>query len=165
MKHKAGILSDTHISRANLHFTQAVKNCFSDCDIIIHAGDLTNISILNTFQDKTIYSVHGNMCDPLTHQQLSESLSFHIGKFSFRLTHGAQLGHDIETRFFELYPETDCLIYGHTHRAVCNKFGNTLIINPGSFCSTGRFGATGTYAILDIDKHLHCTIHNLTNLI
>jgi predicted phosphodiesterase len=63
---------------------------------------------------------------------------------------------------FTLFPEADCIVYGHTHRAVCHTVGTTLVINPGSFQSTGHYGAQGTYALLKItDNGLHGAIHEL----
>ena len=52
-----------------------------------------------------------------------------------------------------LFPNVDCIVYGHTHIAVNHRFGKTLFVNPGSFQSTGRYGASGSYAILNIDKN------------
>jgi hypothetical protein len=158
---KTGILSDTHLSRLNTTFLATVALCFSDCDIIIHAGDLTNIALLDAFHDKTVYCVHGNMCDSNTRYALPEKSSFSIGNFSFGLVHGSGLGYDIENGLLGLFPEANCLIYGHTHKAVIHRIGSTLIINPGSFQGTGRYGALGTYALLEVGEKLSCSIHEV----
>ena len=52
------------------------------------------------------------------------------------------------------FPEADCVIYGHTHRPVCRSVAGKLIINPGTFRDTGRFGAKGTYAKVEIGDTL-----------
>lgn len=49
----------------------------------------------------------------------------------------------------------------HTHRPVCHRLGGALIINPGSFRSTGSCGAPGTYAILEADRSLSARIHEV----
>ena len=161
---KVGILSDTHLSRINTHFLKKAELCFADCEIIIHAGDLTNIAVLEAFQDKTVYSVHGNMCDNSAYHSLPAKTSFKIGDFVFGLTHGARLGYDIENRLLDLFPEAQCLIYGHTHRPACTRIGSTLIVNPGSFQDTGRFGSPGTYALLEVGEKLSCTIHEVPHI-
>ncbi|MCI5149020.1 MAG: hypothetical protein D3916_06485 [Candidatus Electrothrix sp. MAN1_4] len=73
---KAGILSDTHLTRPDRDFITATQQCFADCEVIIHAGDLTNISILDIFSDKTVYVVHGNCCGKTSHTAYLESGAF-----------------------------------------------------------------------------------------
>lgn len=158
---RAGVLSDTHLLQPDETFIDLIRECFSSCSIIIHAGDITDLSVLQALEDKTIYAVHGNMCNNELHNKLPTATTFPLGTFTVGLTHGAQLGFDIESRLWEIFPETDCMIYGHTHRPVCHRIGNTLILNPGSFQSTGRYGAPGTYAIIEADKSLDAQIYQL----
>ncbi|PIE57398.1 MAG: YfcE family phosphodiesterase [Desulfobulbus propionicus] len=155
MKQRLGILSDTHLTQVDSLFKKKIRHCFDDCQVIIHAGDLTAPSLLEALSHKTLYAVHGNMCNQDLHGQLPRQRSFTLGGFSFGLIHGDGLGHDIESRLWDIFPEADCVIYGHTHRAVCHTVAGRLIINPGSFRDTGRFGAPGTYAVVDIDEALH----------
>ncbi|NOQ45506.1 MAG: YfcE family phosphodiesterase [Desulfobulbaceae bacterium] len=155
---KAGVLSDTHLIQPDHQFRLAVKRCFADCRVIIHAGDLTDLAVLEVFTDKIIHAVHGNMCHTNACRQLPTQKTFQLGDFSIGLTHGAGLGYDIESALRDLFPDVDCMIYGHTHQAVCRNQGNVLIVNPGSFQSTGRFGAHGTYGVLEAGDSLHAQI-------
>ncbi len=161
---KAGILSDTHLSRADDVFRQQVELCFADCEVIIHAGDLTDISVLDAFNGRKVYAVHGNLCDASASLALPGEESFELERMTIGLTHGDQLGRDIEDAILTLFPEADCIIYGHTHRPVCHRYGGILVINPGSFRGTGRFGAPGTYAVLEIDDRLRGSIHEIPRL-
>jgi putative phosphoesterase len=161
---RAGILSDTHLLGLNDNFIQLVKHCFTGCDTIIHAGDLTDISLLNAFQDKTVYAVHGNMCTATAYSSLPARRSFQLEGFNIGLTHGAGLGHDIESALWDLFPDADCMIYGHTHRPACHRIADRLIINPGSFQATGRYGAAGTYAILEVGDNLQAAIHEVPRI-
>ncbi|MBW1750906.1 MAG: metallophosphoesterase family protein [Deltaproteobacteria bacterium] len=161
---RAGILSDTHLMGLNKDFQKLVQHCFAGCDTIIHAGDLTDISLLDAFHDKTVFAVHGNMCNGNAYSSLPSRLSFQLGKFSIGLTHGAGLGHDIESALWSLFPDVHCMIYGHTHQAVCHQVGDRLIINPGSFRATGRYGAPGTYALLEVGNVLQATINEVPQL-
>ena len=161
---RAGILSDTHLLGLNANFTALVQDCFADCDIIIHAGDLTDISLLSAFHGKTVHAVHGNMCGSSAYTALPERLSFKLGDFTFGLTHGAGLGHDIESALWDVFPEADCVIYGHTHQPACHRVADRLIINPGSFQATGRYGAPGTYALLEVSDTLQANILEVPQL-
>ena len=70
-------------------------------------------------------------------------------------------GGDIELQLWGLFPEADCMIYGHTHRPVCHRQGGVLFINPGIFRATGPYGAPGTYAILEAGNELRAAIHQV----
>lgn len=157
-----GILSDTHRSRIDDEFRAQVEYAFSSCTVIVHAGDLTSSSILEAFGDRPIYAVHGNMCGRDTHAALPQSVSFSIAGHRIGLTHGDRAGYDIETGLIALFPDADCIIYGHTHRPNVQRFSSVLMINPGTFRSTGRLGSPGTYAILTADSQgLSAEIHTL----
>ena len=159
---KAGIISDTHLVRPDDAFIRLVNHCFDDCNVIIHAGDLTNSSVLEIFSEKKVYAVHGNMCDASAYRTLPRETSFSLGRYTIGLTHGAHLGGDIELQLWNLFPEVDCMIYGHTHRAICHRQGDVLIVNPGSFRGTGKYGAPGTYAIMEVGKEkLQATLHDV----
>ena len=150
---RIGILSDTHISRPSPLFIDQTRQAFHDCSIILHAGDLTDISILDVFFNKDIHAVHGNMYELSACQSLPTEKIITIDGYSIGLCHGAGARHNIEERMWNLFPTADCIVYGHTHSAVNHLLGKTLFINPGSFSGTGRYGAPGSYAILTIDKN------------
>ena len=57
-----GILSDTHLNSCTDSFRRQVNTVYAECSIILHAGDLPNISILEAFSGKEVHAVHGNMC-------------------------------------------------------------------------------------------------------
>ena len=158
---KVGILSDTHCHKPDPDFLAATQKCFADCEIIVHAGDLTDISVLEAFAPKTVYGVHGNMCSASSRRQLPAHRTFEIAGFTFGLAHGNGLGQDIENRLISLFPEADCLVYGHTHRPVCKQVGKIMIINPGTFRSSGRYGAPGTYAIVEVADTLKANIYEV----
>lgn len=149
---RIGILSDTHINRLSPWFTQQVQLAFEDCSMILHAGDLTDISILDAFEGKEIHAVHGNMCDISSYRNLPNNKIIEIEGYSIGLCHGAGARHNIEDRMWDLFPTVDCIVYGHTHIAANHCVSKTLFINPGSFAATGRYGAPGSYAILNITE-------------
>jgi putative phosphoesterase len=157
-----GILSDTHLQNSDELFRNHCALAFNGCDIIIHAGDLTDMSLFSAFAGKIVHAVHGNMCNPATQQCLPERKKIVINGFSFGICHGAGSRYNIEERMLGLFPDTDCIIYGHTHQPVCHTVGKTLVMNPGSFRATGKYGAPGTYGLLRVHRNgLKGTIHEL----
>lgn len=161
---RAGILSDTHLVRPDSRFKKQVRHCFQGCDVIIHAGDMTSPSVLDIFQGIQVVAVHGNMCAEQTRIRYPSRQLFTLGQFTIGLTHGAGLGLDIENALFDIFPEADCMIYGHTHRASIQRYAEILMVNPGSFQATGRYGAPGTYAILEAGDTLQASIHQIPQL-
>lgn len=160
---KIGILSDTHLSSITSQFQDLARLAFSDCEMMIHAGDITNPAILDTFAGKTMHAVHGNMCNSTSQLHLPQKKLIHVGSFTIGLCHGTGLRHNIEDRMWALFPEADCIIYGHTHQPVCQKKGGILFINPGSFQYNGPFGAPASYALLQInDNSLNANLHTIS---
>lgn len=160
---RVGILSDTHLMRPSSWFQRQAELAFQDCSVILHAGDLTDISILDVFKNKKIHAVHGNMCDISSHQTLPTNQLITIDGYTIGLCHGAGARHNIEDRMWDLFPTADCIVYGHTHMPVNHQLAKTLFINPGSFANTGRYGDLGSYAILDIGQNgLKATLHQLS---
>ncbi len=163
---RVGILSDTHLNAPLPLFATQARKVFQDCSVILHAGDLSDISVLDVFQDHELHAVHGNMCSFATQQQLPTDKVIKLGGYSIGLCHGAGGSrHTIEERMWDLFPTADCIVYGHTHIPVCHTFAKTLFVNPGSFTGTGRYGSPGTYAILSIDSNgISGSLHQLEEI-
>lgn len=147
---KIGVLSDTHISSPTASFLHQTARCFADCQVIFHAGDLTDISVLTAFKDKDIYAVHGNMCQPSSRRHLPAQTVIELGGFRFGLTHGMRYRQNVEENLINDFAEVDCIVSGHTHIPACHRLFNILFMNPGSFTGTGYYGSQGTYGILEV---------------
>jgi uncharacterized protein len=147
-----GVLSDTHLAGITREYLEQAQNCFRNTDIILHTGDLVDISVLAVFGKKEVHAVHGNMCHPSSHNQLPREKIIEINGFKIALTHGYPFRQQVEDQLIKIFPEVDCIISGHTHTPVCHLMYETLFVNPGSFTGTGRYGAPGTYGLLTLDK-------------
>ena len=151
-----GVLSDTHLIQADKWFYAKAQQCFADTDIIMHAGDLTSLSVLEPFAGKTIHAVHGNMCSPKTRDTLPASKIITLENFRLALVHGAGYMPNIADRLYDAFAPIDCIVYGHTHKPVCQRYGPTLMVNPGSFT------VTGTYAIITVaQESMEARIHTI----
>ncbi len=161
-RYTIGILSDSHRDHPDHTFRQQCATAFSTCQLIFHAGDLTDLSILTVFSGQELHAVHGNSCNKATRTLLPEKKSLLLGGWKIGLSHGTGSRHDIEERMLAVFPGYACIIFGHSHLPLCHRIGDTLLINPGSFRGTGKFGAPGTYAILRIEPTgLTAAIHSL----
>lgn len=158
---KIGILSDTHLSLPTETFKKIAEACFHDADMIFHAGDLTDPAILTAFSGKEVHAVHGNMCSAAACQLLPTHKTIQVGGFTIGLIHRAGNSYDFEERLLDIFPEADCIVYGHTHKSVCHRLGGVLYLNPGSFTGTGSYGAGGTFAILEVGETLQAQIYQI----
>ncbi len=163
---RVGILSDTHLYQDSALFKEQVAQAFEHCSVILHAGDLCHLALLEILADqgrREVHAVHGNMCLFECQQVLPSSKLITLANTKIGLCHGAGGPRStIEERVWQLFPQADCIVYGHSHQATCHRSGGVLFINPGSFLSTGPYGDPGSYAILTIDKQgLHGALYHL----
>ncbi len=158
---RIGILSDTHLYQPSGVFCQQVEECFRDTSIILHAGDLTDLSVLKAFQGWQYHAVHGNMCHGHARETLPAKKVVEVGGFRIGLTHGMGARINVEDHLIDQFDEVDCIVSGHTHRPHCHWMYDVLFVNPGSFVGTGPYGSAGTYAILEVGQTLSASIHQV----
>ncbi len=162
---KIGILSDTHLIKINDHFQKLIDTCFADVSIILHAGDLTDLSVLSAFKGKEVHAVHGNMCHSAVLKSLPTKKIIEVNGVRIGLMHGMDYRHDVEDYLIREFDDVDCIVSGHTHRPVCHVLYDILFINPGSFMGSGSYGAPGTYALLEIGDGLKRNIFEVPRLV
>lgn len=157
---KIGVISDTHLTDYDEKMRRRVSDHFGDVDMILHAGDLVDLRVLEIFQGKEIRAVSGNMDNIYVKEKFPEHLLFEIKGFKFLLIHGWGSPSGIEEKISAGFPNVDCIVYGHTHKPANHKKGNILFFNPGS--AVDRYiGSSRTIGILEIDKDIEGRIINL----
>jgi len=157
---KIGVVSDTHLSGYDEKFKKIVAEHFSDVDVVVHAGDLVDLRVLDIFEGKEIKAVRGNMDYPSVKEKLPDQILFEINGFKLGLIHGWGPPWGIEEKILAKTGPLDCIIYGHTHKAVCRRNNGVLFFNPGS-PTDRRFSLHKSIGILEIDKRIEGRIINL----
>ena len=152
-KVKIGVISDTHLDDYDEKLKKSVEEHFNDADIILHAGDMVGLSVLEIFGNKEIKAVCGNMDHSSIKEKFPERLLFEINGFKFLLTHGWGSASGIEERISSGLKDIDCVVYGHTHQPANHRKDNTLFFNPGSAVDR-YFNSSKTIGILEIDKDI-----------
>ena len=76
-----------------------------------------------------VQAVCGNV-DPID-GRLPDELALVAGGLSIHVSHGHELGSPTPARLLSSY-SADILIYGHTHKALVERDGLRLVINPGA---------------------------------
>ena len=144
---RLGVISDTHNQ-----LNEGIVGALKDCDAIVHAGDIGDASVLKNLQAYSphIFPVRGNndMEDRWPNEDLPELANIpehcelHFQDQIIGLIHGHQYDH-VRKRHDKLrghFPNADIIIYGHSHRLVCDQEHKPWVINPGAGGYTRNFG-------------------------
>jgi hypothetical protein len=150
---KIGVLSDTHISGFDKNLKAIIDEHFSDVDLIFHAGDLVDLSVLDLFDNKEIKAVCGNMDNQRARQELPEQLLMDINGFKFGLIHGWGAPEGIERKLAGKLGRVDCIVFGHTHYPVNKKIDGIYFFNPGSAVDK-RFAKNKSIGILEVGSEI-----------
>ncbi|MDO9529200.1 MAG: metallophosphoesterase family protein [Syntrophales bacterium] len=150
---KIGVISDTHLKSYDDRLGIIMEDYFGDVGLILHAGDLVDISILDAFDGKEVKAVCGNMDPPEVKKLLPDKLVLDLNGYKVGLIHGWGIPFGIEKKLRKKFGDIDCLVYGHTHRAVNMVKDNVLFFNPGSAIDK-RFSENNTIGILEISDKI-----------
>src|SRR4030042_139006 len=114
-KIKIGVISDTHLTGYDDKLKKMLAEHFRDANLILHAGDLVDLCVLNIFEGKEVKAVCGNMDNQSAKEKLPEQLIFEIKGFKFGLMHGWGSPLGMEEKILVKLGDVDCVIYGHKH--------------------------------------------------
>ena len=146
---KIGVLSDTHLTRIPDVLGEQLSYHFHDADMIIHAGDVVEMEVLDFFSDKQVRMVAGNMDSWTIKQSAPSKMIIPVSDYKIGLIHGWGAPKGIENRIIEEFQGIDVLVYGHTHNATSFIKDGVLFFNPGS-ATDSRFSPINTIGILEI---------------
>lgn len=135
---RIAIISDTH----NL-LRPEVAELVKTCGCVLHGGDISDLRTLDILKKLApVYAVKGNNDKGDWADRLPGSRRITVRGVRFFLVHNQkELPEGLSKR------NTDVIIFGHSHKYVCEEKGGILWLNPGS-CGKRRFGLPITMAVL-----------------
>lgn len=153
---RIAVLADTHIPASSSRLPDSLIKQIKGVDLIVHAGDLTELSVLEELNKiaKT-EAVSGNMDSHRVRRALPDKKILELSKFRIGLIHGWGPPNNVINYIRADFSgeRLDCIIYGHTHRPSIDDIDNTIYFNPGS--PTDRiFAPYNSFGILEIDDKL-----------
>ncbi len=148
---KIGVISDTHIPINCENIPDKIREFFNGVDMIIHAGDLTELCVLEQLAKITpkVIAVYGNMDSRQTHGKLPQKKIIKAGKFKIGLIHGWGSPKDLVARVADEFKNVDVIIFGHSHKPLNEIKNGVLFFNPGSATDT-VFSEKRTIGILEV---------------
>lgn len=159
-KVKIGVLSDTHVHGFDPNLKRIIDENFSGVDLIFHAGDLVDLSVLQLFGSKEVKAVCGNMDGLQVREALPEQAIIDIGGFRIALIHGWGSPSGLEAKLARRLGKADCIVFGHTHYPVNKKIDGIYFFNPGSAMDR-RFARHRSIGILEVGSDINGSIINL----
>ena len=141
-----GLISDTHgLLRPE------VFAALEGVSEILHAGDVGANDLLVELETiAPTRAVYGNTDEP-GRSDLRQRLELMIGGIRVLVTHGHELGVPTPEKLVEAYPTAEVIVYGHTHKPMLTRVGDTLVVNPGA-AGPRRFELSPTVARLSIAR-------------
>ena len=154
-----GLVSDTHVRvpgyRASLgqlvasQLPPQVKEAFQGVDLILHAGDIYTLPILDELETVAPVVATEGDDDPFevaNDRRVKQEQTITVEGVTIWLSHYG---------LWPEYPERkppDVTVYGHTHRSALENNGGILRINPGSPTFPYYKHQLGTVGLLSINS-------------
>jgi len=158
---KVGIISDTHVPGAAVSLPPKVFDIFTGVDLILHAGDIVESSVLDELAAiAPVEAVAGNMDGLELQVRLPAKKVLTLGGFSIGLTHG-KYRIDIQKEMVRKdFGKVDLIVYGHSHMPFWGEIDGVWFLNPGS-PTDKRYAPYNSVALLTVGDALSAEIIRL----
>lgn len=132
MIHKIGVISDTHIP----HFKkipEAIWGHFAEVELIIHAGDLSVLSIIDELETiAPVVAVQGNIEQEEVMLKLPIKREVVVGHCRIGIVHILGESSNRVKLARQEFPDARVVVYGHSHIPYNQEHDGQLLFNPGS---------------------------------
>jgi putative phosphoesterase len=159
------LISDTHLPKRARDLPAQVWDAVDRADVVVHAGDWVDVATLDALESRAarLVACWGNNDGDELRARLPERADVTLAGVRFTVIHetGASGGRD--ARMSQLYPDTDVLIFGHSHIPWDTTSPTGLrLLNPGSPTDRRR-QPFGTYMTVSVDAGVlgEVTLHRV----
>ncbi len=128
-------ISDTHVPRRARELPDEVWREVEEADVVVHTGDWVTEPLLDhlTATARRLIAVYGNNDGPELRRRLPEVARADLDGLSVAVVHETGPVRGRESRCDEWFPDTDVLVFGHSHIPWDSVTPNGLrLLNPGS---------------------------------
>lgn len=129
------LIADTHVPKRARDLPPQVWDAVDAADVVVHAGDWVEPGLLDALEARArrLVACWGNNDGDELRRRLPERADVELGGLRFTVTHetGGTAGR--EARMAKAYPDTDVLVFGHSHIPWHTTAETGLrLLNPGS---------------------------------
>ncbi|MDQ0905652.1 putative phosphoesterase [Streptomyces canus] len=129
------LMSDTHLPKRAKQLPAPLLAELPHADVVFHAGDWVDTATLDLLENRSarLVGVHGNNDGPELRARLPEVAYAELGGLRFAVVHETGAAQGREARCAARYPDTDVLVFGHSHIPWdTTARGGLRLLNPGS---------------------------------
>ncbi|PVW02696.1 YfcE family phosphodiesterase [Microbacterium sp. Gd 4-13] len=127
------LISDTHIPGRARVLPEAVVRAADEADLIVHAGDWVSEGVLDELRRHgEVLGVWGNNDGADLRARLPEIARREIEGVRFAVIHETGDAKTRERRMPVAFPDTDVLVFGHSHIPWDTSGEGLRLLNPGS---------------------------------
>jgi putative phosphoesterase len=129
------LISDTHIPPRARDLPAPLWAAIETADVVVHAGDWVDVEVLERLEQRSarLIGCWGNNDGPELRSRLPERADATLAGVRFTVVHETGAATGREARAARAYPDTDVLVFGHSHIPWDTTAPNGLrLLNPGS---------------------------------
>jgi uncharacterized protein len=128
------VISDTHMPRGGRRLPQRCVELLHGSDLILHAGDLVQVSVLRELEAYgRCVAIHGNVDDVEVRALLPARTQVKVAGVALAMIHDAGPAPGRLERLRARFPGADAVIFGHSHLPLHERASDGFqIFNPGS---------------------------------
>lgn len=129
-----GVIADTHIPAKADKLSEEIFQHFKEVDLILHAGDLTTLSVIDELKKiAPVCAVYGNMDKGKIRKNLKRKEVIKVGKFKIGLIHTLGIVSKRVEKAKEEFSgsKINAVVFGHSHTSMNEEKKGILFFNPG----------------------------------
>jgi uncharacterized protein len=129
------LIADTHIPKRARDLPAQVWDEVAKADVVIHAGDWVEPDLLDKLEGMAdrLIACWGNNDGSALRARLPERADATLAGVRFTVVHETGAAAGREARMSRLYPDSDVLVFGHSHIPWDTTTSTGLrLLNPGS---------------------------------
>jgi putative phosphoesterase len=128
------VLADTHLPKGSRRLPELCVELIAKADAVIHAGDIATAKALREIEaiGPEVHAVHGNVDEPALRRLLPSSRRIELDGRFVGVAHDAGPARGRWARLRARFPETDAVVFGHSHVPQHERRRGFQIFNPGS---------------------------------
>jgi putative phosphoesterase len=129
------LMADTHVPKRARDLPPDLWAAVEEADVVLHAGDWVDVPLLDQLENraKRLIACYGNNDGAALRARLPEIARVELDGLRVAVIHETGQSTGREQRCAARFPDTDVLVFGHSHIPWDTTAPNGLrLLNPGS---------------------------------
>src|SRR3954449_7930968 len=129
------LMADTHVPKRARDLPAELWAAVEAADVVVHAGDWVDVPLLDALERRArrLIACYGNNDGPALRARLPEVGRAELDGLRLAVVHETGPAGGRERRCADRFPDTDVLVFGHSHIPWDTTAPNGLrLLNPGS---------------------------------